>query len=59
MRKWVGGRRMNVALNVERLEEVKYFKYLGSKITVHGEIETSEISDQCCRKGVGRNEEGV
>ena len=42
------GRRMNVALNGELLEEVEYYKYLGSKITVDGGIETkvkSSISD--------------
>ena len=33
----VGGRRMNVALNVELFEEVKCFEYFGFKITV-GEV---------------------
>ena len=41
----VGGRRMNVALNNERLEEVECFKYLVSKITVDGGIETGEDLD--------------
>ena len=36
----VGGRSMNVALDGELLEEVECFKYLGSKITTDGGIET-------------------
>ena len=39
----VGGRRMNVVLNGELHEEVECFKYLGSKITVDGAIETGEV----------------
>ncbi len=35
----VDGQRMNVALNVEVLEEVECFKYLGSHVTVNGGIE--------------------
>ena len=34
------GRRMNIALNVELFEEVKYFQYFGSKITVDVGLET-------------------
>ena len=44
----VDGRRMNVALNGELLEEVICFEYLGSMITVHREMETevkSRIKD--------------
>ena len=44
----VGGRRMNVALNGELLEEVECFKYFISKITVDEEIKTevkSRIND--------------
>ena len=44
----VGGRRMIVAVNGELLEEVEFFKYLGSKITVDGNIETevkSRVTD--------------
>ena len=37
------GKRMNVSLNGELLEEVECFNYLGSKITVDGGIETSEV----------------
>ena len=36
----IGGRGRHVTLNGELLEKVKYFKYLGSKITVYGGIET-------------------
>ena len=36
----VGGRRMNVSLNAELFEEVEYFKYPGSKITLDVGIET-------------------
>ncbi len=35
----VGGRRMNVALNGDVLEEVECFKYLGSRVAVGGGIE--------------------
>ena len=44
----VGGRRMNVALNGELLEEVECFEHIRSKITVDGGIETevkSRIND--------------
>ena len=37
------GRKMNIALNGELLEEIECFKYLGSKITVDGGIETGEV----------------
>ncbi len=35
----IDGRRMNVALNGELLEEVECFKYLGSHVAVDGEME--------------------
>ena len=41
--RWVGGRRMNVALFGELFEEMECFEYLGSKITIDGRIETGEI----------------
>ena len=44
----VGGRRMNVALKGELLEEVECFKYLRSDITVDGGIDIdgkSRITD--------------
>ena len=41
-----GGKRINVALYGELLEEVECYKYLGSKITVDGGIDIGEVYDQ-------------
>ena len=49
--KGVDGRRVNVALNGELLELMECFNYLGSKITVDGEIETEVKSST---KDVGK-----
>ncbi len=56
----VDGRRMNVALNGEVLEEVECFKYLGSHVDVNGGIEgevtfrLNEVGKVC-----GGNEKSV
>ena len=42
----VGGRKVNVALNGELLEELKNFRYLESKITVDGGMKTSNVKEQ-------------
>ena len=48
---------MDVAFNDKLLEEAECFKNLGSKITVDGGIYKSEVWDQLCKKGVGRNKD--